>query len=87
VISAPKVSSCVDCATPIIGDQPRCPACHDQHADDLLAGEVVGDDEATTPRDRTDLVSTWQSLVAWLIAALIVGTTALGLALAGRGCR
>jgi len=27
-----KVSACVDCATSIIGDHLRCPACHDQHS-------------------------------------------------------
>ncbi len=27
-----KTSACVDCATPIIGDQLRCPACHADHA-------------------------------------------------------
>jgi hypothetical protein len=27
-----KVSSCVDCATSIIGARPRCPSCYDQHA-------------------------------------------------------
>lgn len=26
-----KVSSCVDCTTPIIGDRPRCPACRHRH--------------------------------------------------------
>ncbi len=27
-----KVSACLDCATPIIGDHLRCPACSDQHS-------------------------------------------------------
>lgn len=30
--AVPKISSCVDCATPIIGARARCPACHDRHA-------------------------------------------------------
>lgn len=29
--TAPKISSCVDCATPIIGIRPRCPACADRY--------------------------------------------------------
>jgi hypothetical protein len=87
VISAPKVSSCVDCATPIIGDRLRCPACHDQHADELLSGEVVGNDDATISRDRPASLSTWQSLAAWLVVVLIVVATALGLALTGKSCQ
>ena len=46
---ASKTSSCVDCATTIIGERLRCPACHDRHASGLLAG----DEDVTLPRDRS----------------------------------
>lgn len=45
-----KVSACVDCETPIIGERLRCPACHDRHADRLL----VGDEDVALPRDGAD---------------------------------
>lgn len=81
-----KTSACVDCATPIIGEQLRCPACHDRHAVGFLAD--VGDEDMTTPRDRApEMMSTWQSLVAWLGAALIVAAIVVFLMFAGRGCQ
>lgn len=81
---APKISSCVDCATPIIGDRPRCPACHDRHAASLLAG----DEDVTIPRDLvTRPMSIWQILLAWLFVAQVVAIAVFLLVLAGRSCQ
>lgn len=81
-----KTSACVDCATPIIGEQLRCPACHDRHAVGLLASDV-GDDDMTRPRDRAaETMSVWQSFVAWFGAVLIVAAVVV-LMIAGRSCQ
>lgn len=80
--AATKISSCVDCATPIIGERLRCPACHDRHAENLLSG----DEDATLPRERSrPLPSIWQALVSWLVASLIIAGAVLMVA-AGRSC-
>ena len=60
--SAPKVSSCVDCGTTIIGERLRCPACHDTHAAGVVAAhspevpdastDDAMDDAVTAPRSR-----------------------------------
>jgi hypothetical protein len=37
-----RTSACVDCATPIIGDRLRCPACHAGHAKPhMLSGQTL----------------------------------------------
>lgn len=37
----PEVSSCVDCATPILGDYPRCSACQEQGGRKESAGQIL----------------------------------------------
>jgi hypothetical protein len=83
VISATKVSSCVDCGTPIIGERLRCPACHDQHAADL----VSGDEDVTLPRDRTPKSSIREALIAWLGTALLLAILVVLLLVAQRSCQ
>ena len=41
MIEGVKVSACVDCATPIIGDRLRCPTCHEQHGRKESFGHVA----------------------------------------------
>lgn len=79
-----KISSCVDCGTPIIGDRLRCPACHDQHAERL----VSGDDDVTLPRDRSGRRSSVrEALIAWIGASLIIATAVVLFVIAGRACQ
>lgn len=54
---AGRVSSCVDCATPIIGDRQRCPACRACH-------------DAQKPLTSAQALVVW--LLAVLIAVGIV---------------
>ena len=85
MISAPKVSSCVDCGTPIIGERLRCPACHDQHA----AALVSGDEDVTLPRDRTSAPKSpvREALIAWLGTTLIIAVGVVLLLIAQRSCQ
>jgi hypothetical protein len=86
VMLANRVSSCVNCATPIIGDRRHCAACHAKYGDELLAGEVV-DDAATLPRPRLrKTITVWQSLVAWLVIAQAITAVVILFILAGKGC-
>lgn len=39
--SLPEVSSCVDCATPIIGDYQRCFACQEQCGRKETTGQIL----------------------------------------------
>lgn len=83
LLGVTKISSCVDCATTIIGERPRCPACHDRHASSLLSG----DEDMTLPRDRSPRpLSIWHRLFAWFFIAQLVVIVVLLLVLAGRGC-
>lgn len=41
MIEGVKVSACVDCATSIIGDRLRCPACHEQYGQKESFGRVA----------------------------------------------
>lgn len=83
-----KVSSCVDCKTPIIGERLRCPACHDLHASQLSAVSAVNDEDVTLRRDRLRRSpSTRDSLIAWLGAVLIVLVTAVLLLMLARSCQ
>jgi len=78
-----KVSSCVDCATPIIGEIQRCGACRDRHESSLLAG----DEDVTLPRDRSSRpASIGQILLTWFVIAQLVASIAILLILTGRGC-
>lgn len=83
---ANRVSSCVECSTPIIGDRRLCAACQARHGDDFLAGEVV-DDAVTFSRPRSpNPLSVWQSLAAWIVIAQLFTIVVIVLILAGRGC-
>lgn len=85
--AATKISACVDCATPIIGDRLHCAACHVRHPDDLIAGEIV-DDVVTIPRQLpAKPLSLWQALAAWLVIAQMFAVVALLVFLARRGCQ
>lgn len=80
MIQDSKISSCVDCATTIIGDRLRCPACHDQH--------TTGDEDATVPRSRASReASVGEALAAWLVASLIVTVVVVLMVSAGRSCQ
>ena len=70
--AATKVSTCLDCATPIIGERLRCAVCHDQHAVNLLDNE------------RSSSVG--QMLDAAIGVVLFVVIIVLCLILAGRAC-
>jgi RNA polymerase subunit RPABC4/transcription elongation factor Spt4 len=70
VMVIPKVSSCVDCATPIIGDRQRCPACRYRHA-------------TPKPSSTGQALVAWLGTV--LIIALIAIIAVLLMA-AGRSC-
>lgn len=83
MMTVPKFSSCVDCATPIIGERLRCPACHDRHAVNLLSG----DEDVTLPRRRSaKSPSVREELVAWLGIPRILVIVAVLLVVAGRKC-
>ena len=85
VTVATKVSSCVDCATPIIGDRPRCAGCHQRHA--ALVAIPLGDDDMTTPRPRlTDGDTMPDFLARWVVGLELIVIVVLGLILAVRGC-
>lgn len=81
--TAVKISSCVDCETPIIGDRLRCPACHDLYAAQVSASE----DDVTAPRHRGadgDLMPTF--LMRWIVAAEVIAIVGLALVLMIKGC-
>ena len=88
MISATKVSSCVDCGTPIIGERLRCPACHDQHAATLVSPDA-GDEDVTLPRDRTPTPKSpvREALIAWLGTVLIIALGVVLVLIAQRGCQ
>lgn len=81
--------ACVDCATPIIGDRPRCPACHDRHATALIAAiEDAPDDAITAPRPRAATSARGlHTALAWFVMLQLVVAVVLGFMLAVRGCR
>ena len=82
--AAAKFSSCVDCATPIIGERLRCPACHDRHAGILLSG----DEDVTVPRRRSvKSPSVREAVAAWIGTAFIIFAVAVFLMFAGRSCQ
>lgn len=69
-MTSPKISTCVDCSTTIIGDRLRCPACFDQH-------------EATQTPSK---LSIGQILFAVLVLAQVAATLVILLVLVGKGC-
>jgi hypothetical protein len=88
-----KVSSCVNCQTPIIGERLRCAACHDRHAAEFLdsseiSAVTVGDEDLTVPRDRSRREpSLRDALIAWFGPCLIIVLVVVVLMTAGRGCQ
>lgn len=90
---ATKVSSCVDCRTPIIGERPRCPACHDQHAALVVASRLDGpaddaaDDAVTAPRPKQrERGVNLKRLARWGVAIEVFGIIGLALVLVVKGC-
>lgn len=82
--AASKISSCVDCATTIIGERLRCPACHDRHAESLLSG----DEDVTLPRKRAATEPpVREALLAWLGTMLILVVLVVLLVFAKRSCQ
>jgi hypothetical protein len=88
--TATKVSSCVDCGTPIIGDRPRCPACHDLHAPRGVASyqEDAADDAVTAPRSRQRVRGVNQGPLARraVVAIEVLGIVVLALVILVKGC-
>jgi hypothetical protein len=86
--TATKVSSCVGCGTPIIGDRSRCPACHDEHAALVVTSyqDDVTDDTVTAPRSRVHVVNRSSALVRWAVAIEVLGIVGLALVLLVKGC-
>lgn len=88
-----KVSSCVECQTPIIGDRPRCAACHERHAAEFLNSSEIsaftdGDEDVTLPRRRLRREpSLRDAFAAWIGSCLIVVLTMILLMIMGRGCQ
>ena len=88
--AATKVSACVDCGTTIIGERPRCPACHGIHAARVAAShqDDATDDAVTAPRarERVRVMNRGSSLVRWAVAIEVLGIVALALVLLVKGC-
>ncbi len=88
--TATKVSTCVDCATPIIGERLRCTACHQEHVALLTAaslGDERGDEDMTVPRARdTEESGPGLLFVRWMAVFELFAIVALGLVLCVRGC-
>jgi hypothetical protein len=74
------VSACVDCATTIIGDRLRCPACHDLHARSFVFEGGDGENDTMAPP------STLKILLTWLVVAEMIAAIVAGCVLAVRGC-
>lgn len=86
---ATKVSSCVDCATPIIGERLRCPACHDFHAARMAASQQddATDDAVTAPRSRQRAhVANRHSSVRWLAVIEVLAIVGLAIVILVKGC-
>ena len=73
-----RTSACVDCATPIIGDRLRCPACHADHAD------VIARSPLPVPVDGRD--SFGRGLLGWVVFAEVLAMVLCGLVLVMKGC-
>jgi RNA polymerase subunit RPABC4/transcription elongation factor Spt4 len=78
------VSACVDCGMTILGERPRCPACHDRHAAELIVAEP-SDDDATAPRRHAGAGAP-TILARWFVVAEMILIVVLGLVVAARGC-
>jgi len=76
-------STCVDCAILIIGERPRCPACHARHAVGVMTNApMISADMPAVLREDT----LGQRLLTWAVAAEILIVIACGFALATRTC-
>ena len=85
------VSACVDCGTTVIGERPRCPACHDRHAavmaDDIVtAPQTRLDVEMTTPRPRSRRITRGLLPAGWIVGAEVIAIVALVAVLLAKGC-
>jgi len=69
-----KTSACVDCATTIIGERLRCPACHADHADAVARAPLSAREGAR------------KSLLSWVVLFEVLTMLICGLALATKGC-
>lgn len=76
-------SACVDCATTIIGECLRCPACHARHAVEVTMNAPVVSTTSVSPQRETF----GHVLIAWVVAAEIVAMVVCGLLLAVKECR
>jgi hypothetical protein len=74
VTTAPKVSTCVDCATALIGDILRCGSCQERH------------DAARTVRPRPDGDDVPNVYARWVVTIELLVIVTLGLVFAMRGC-
>ena len=101
IVTATKVSTCIDCTTTIIGERLRCPACHARHADVLAATPLkdedrrtrvtapapADDDDMTVPRPRViDGDGASGRLARWIVVLELCCVVTLGLILGVRGC-
>ena len=78
---ATKVSSCVGCGTPIIGEFLRCPVCHDRHVKAHEAPVSPPGDTGAKPS------AIWQLLFAGFVLAQVVVVAVVLLMFAGKGCQ
>lgn len=76
-----KISTRVDCATTIVGERVRCPACHQRHA---ASSASWGDEDMTVPRPRHDTALGF--LVRWTVVIELLVIGVLGLIVVARGC-
>lgn len=87
--AATEVSTCVDCATPIIGERRRCPACHDLHASRVVAApqdDATDDATDAVTRQRVRGVNQTRRWVVALVAIEVLGIVGLALVLLVKGC-
>ncbi len=82
--TAVKVTTCVDCATPIIGERLFCPACYQRHAALLIVTPI--DDDVTAPWSRRESDAAASLLARWVVAIEVITIVVLALVLVARGC-
>lgn len=83
-MTALPVNDCVDCGMTILGERPRCPACHDRHAAELVVAEP-SDEDATAPRRRARGGAP-TILARWFVTVEMIVIVVLGLVVVARGC-
>jgi hypothetical protein len=72
-VTQTKVSTCVGCSTPIIGDRRRRPPCHDEHVGQIATGLPGSDDDVTLPRDRVRRPRRSSTVLAGVVAWVVLG--------------